>query len=71
MIVHADEWLTGGCAPDEPHEIGRAMAFPDSYIVKGNKRERVRQYGNAVTPPVMDIILRRCIDSLSGEAEPA
>ena len=50
----------------EPHEIGRAMAFPDTYIVHGNKRDRVRQYGNAVTPPVMDIILRRCIASLAG-----
>lgn len=50
----------------EPHEIGRAMAFGDDYIVRGNKRERVRQYGNAVTPPVMAEILRRCIDSLAG-----
>jgi DNA (cytosine-5)-methyltransferase 1 len=52
----------------EPHEIGRAMAFADDYIVLGNKRDRVRQYGNAVTPPVMGEILRRCIDSLSGRA---
>jgi DNA (cytosine-5)-methyltransferase 1 len=51
----------------EPHEIGRAMAFDDSYIVLGNKRERVRQYGNAVTPPVMAMILGRAIGSLSGE----
>ncbi|HYI66351.1 MAG TPA: DNA cytosine methyltransferase [Candidatus Limnocylindrales bacterium] len=51
----------------EPHEIGAAMAFPESYVVHGNKRERVRQYGNAVTPPVMDGILRRCIESLAGE----
>lgn len=55
----------------EPHEIGAAMAFPADYIVLGNKRERVRQYGNAVTPPVMgldgrDGILTRCIASLSG-----
>jgi DNA (cytosine-5)-methyltransferase 1 len=52
----------------EPHEIGRAMAFADDYIVLGNKRDRVRQYGNAVTPPVMGEILRRCIASLSGRA---
>ena len=50
----------------EPHEIGRAMAFPDTYDVKGNKRERVRQYGNAVTPPVMAKILERAIASLAG-----
>jgi DNA (cytosine-5)-methyltransferase 1 len=52
----------------EPHEIGRAMAFDDGYVVLGNKGDRVRQYGNAVTPPVMSEILRRCIDSLSGRA---
>jgi len=50
----------------EPHEIGRAMAFDDGYVVLGNKRERVRQYGNAVTPPVMAEILRRAIGSLAG-----
>lgn len=44
--------------------------FPDTYVVLGNKRERVRQYGNAVTPPVMDGILRRCIESLAGEVAP-
>lgn len=50
----------------EPHEIGRAMAFPDTYEVRGNKRDRVRQYGNAVTPPVMSLILGRAIASLAG-----
>lgn len=55
----------------EPHEIGAAMAFPDSYLVLGNKRERVRQYGNAVTPPVMDGIMQRCVDSLKPAGEVA
>ncbi len=49
----------------EPHEIGKAMAFPETYKVLGNKREKVRQYGNAVTPPVMELIVERCIGSLS------
>ncbi len=49
----------------EPDEIGRAMAFPTSYTVLGNKRQRVRQYGNAVTPPVMTMLLARCIGSLA------
>jgi DNA (cytosine-5)-methyltransferase 1 len=51
----------------EPHEIGLGMAFPDNYIVTGNKRERVRQYGGAVTPPVEDAIMGRCIASLDME----
>ena len=50
----------------QPKEIGRAMAFPDEYIVIGNSREKVRQYGNAVTPPVMEMIMRRCLATLSG-----
>jgi DNA (cytosine-5)-methyltransferase 1 len=49
----------------EPHEIGRAMAFDESYIVLGNKRERVRQYGNAVTPPVMTMLTDAAIASLA------
>jgi DNA (cytosine-5)-methyltransferase 1 len=49
----------------EPQEIGRAMAFPSDYVVLGNKRERVKQYGNAVTPPVMEMIFKRCVESLS------
>lgn len=35
----------------EPHEIMRGMAFPHEYIMTGNKREQVKQSGNAVTPP--------------------
>jgi DNA (cytosine-5)-methyltransferase 1 len=45
----------------QPPEIGRAMAFPDTYVVLGNSREKTKQYGNAVTPPVMHMILERCI----------
>jgi DNA (cytosine-5)-methyltransferase 1 len=77
-LVEAPWWETEAdhawCVEDcgfrmlEPHEIGRAMAFDDAYVVLGNKRERVRQYGNAVTPPVMDEIAARCIDSLRGAA---
>lgn len=48
----------------QPHEIGRAMAFPDLYTVFGTKREKVKQYGNAVTPPVMEMLLKRCMAAL-------
>jgi DNA (cytosine-5)-methyltransferase 1 len=51
----------------QPHEIGLAMAFPDTYRVLGNKREMIKQYGNAVTPPAMDWLLGRCIASLHPE----
>ena len=35
----------------EPREIARAMDFPTDYRILGNRREQVRQSGNAVTPP--------------------
>jgi len=35
----------------EPHEIQAGMAFSREYVILGNKREKVRQAGNAVTPP--------------------
>ncbi|MEV7014074.1 DNA cytosine methyltransferase [Streptosporangium sp. NPDC051022] len=51
----------------EPHEIGRAMSFADDYTVLGNKRERVRQYGNAVTPPVAEVIVSALVEAITGE----
>jgi DNA (cytosine-5)-methyltransferase 1 len=35
----------------EPREIAGAMDFPTEYVILGNRREQVRQAGNAVTPP--------------------
>jgi DNA (cytosine-5)-methyltransferase 1 len=49
----------------EPHEAGAAMAFPAAYKVGGSKRDRVRQYGQAVTPPVAALILERAMESLA------
>lgn len=54
----------------QPHEIGAGMAFPQSYIVTGNKRERVKQYGNAVTPPVMRWILGQVSSALGASRDP-
>lgn len=42
-----------------PDECGRAMGFPSDYAVLGNNKERVKQYGNAVTPISMETILKR------------
>jgi DNA (cytosine-5)-methyltransferase 1 len=47
----------------QPHEIQAAMAFPADYTVLGNKREQVRQLGNAVTPPAMAILMRRIVET--------
>ena len=51
----------------EPSEIGAAMAFYRDYVVLGNKRERVRQFGNAVTPPVAEVIVSALVEAISGE----
>lgn len=51
----------------EPHEIGRAMSFADQYIVLGSKRERVRQYGNAVTPNCAEVIVCALVETITGE----
>ena len=51
----------------EPAEIGAVMAFIGGYQVLGNKREKVRQYGNAVTPPVAEIIVSALAEAITGE----
>lgn len=57
----------------EPEEIARAMVMDkhadgSPYIVTGSKRDRVKQYGNAVVPVVMKAILERCRESLDRAA---
>ncbi len=48
-----------------PKEIQAAMAFPSEYQLTGTRREQVKQLGNAVTPPVMKLLMERVIVSLS------
>ena len=49
----------------EPHEVGAAMAFPSSYKVDGTKKDRVRMYGNACTPPTVAWIVGRIAQALA------
>lgn len=46
------------------HEVQKAMAFADSYIVLGTSKDKVKQLGNAVTPPVMEWIAKQVVASL-------
>lgn len=50
----------------EPHEIGAGMAFFADYKVIGTKRQRVKQYGNAVTPPVAEVIIAALVECIQG-----
>lgn len=52
----------------ETSEIQAAMAFGDTYQVLGNKREKVRQLGNAVTPPAARDLIAAVAESITGEA---
>ncbi len=55
------------------HEIAGAMSMDQhttgaEYIVLGNKRERMAQYGNAVTPPAMQLLVSRILPILDEAA---
>lgn len=50
-----------------PAEIGAAMAFPGTYTVLGTNGQRIKQYGNAVTPPAMALLIERVVQSITGE----
>lgn len=51
-------------------EIAKAMAMyhhvdgAAEYLVTGNRRERMAQYGNAVTPPAMELLVGRLMEVL-------
>jgi DNA (cytosine-5)-methyltransferase 1 len=47
------------------HELQAGMAFPSDYVFLGTKKQRVAMIGNAVTPPVMRMIMSRCREILN------
>lgn len=49
----------------QPHEVQAAMAFDNDYIVLGSKRDKVKQLGNAVTPPVMEWLIKRGLETFN------
>ncbi|MBT2234995.1 DNA cytosine methyltransferase [Nonomuraea sp. NEAU-A123] len=51
----------------EPHEIARGMAFNNGYVVLGDKRSQVRQYGNAVTPPAAEVLVSALVECITAE----
>jgi DNA (cytosine-5)-methyltransferase 1 len=52
----------------EPHEIGRGMAFADDYrLAPKSKRDRVRLYGNAVPPPMGEVIGCALMEAITGQ----
>ncbi|WP_239154261.1 DNA cytosine methyltransferase [Amycolatopsis sp. FDAARGOS 1241] len=51
-----------------PHEIAAGMGFARDYKIKGSDRDRVRGYGNAVTPPAAEVLISALVEILSGES---
>jgi DNA (cytosine-5)-methyltransferase 1 len=71
-LVEIDDDDIDGCGfrMFELHEIAATMAMDRHpvdgvYVVLGNKRERMAQYGNAVTPPVMHELVARLAEVLA------
>ena len=52
-----------------PHEVKLCMGFSAEYQVLGTKKEQVWQLGNAVCPPIMADILRRCAAVITSSEE--
>jgi DNA (cytosine-5)-methyltransferase 1 len=52
----------------EPAEIAAGMAFGPGYRILGTRRERVRQAGNAVTPPAARDLIAALVELISGQA---
>lgn len=50
----------------EPHEIHAGMAFVPDYIVLGSKRQKIKQLGNAVTPPVAEVLVSALVECIQG-----
>jgi DNA (cytosine-5)-methyltransferase 1 len=37
-------------------------------LCSGNRRQRVRQFGNAVTPPAAEVIVSTLVEALTGDS---
>lgn len=49
----------------KPKEVKLGMAFDKDYIVLGSGKDQVKQLGNAVTPPAMEWLAERLVESLN------
>lgn len=49
----------------QPHEVQAAMAFENDYIVLGSGRDKVKQLGNAVTPPAMEWLIKQGLETFN------
>jgi DNA (cytosine-5)-methyltransferase 1 len=52
-------------------EIHAAMAFMPGYQVLGKPGEKIRQLGNAVTPPVAEVLISALVETITGTPLPS
>lgn len=66
-------WLVSNATPKiedcyyrmlKPHEIQLAMAFEPDYKISGSGKDKVKQLGNAVTPPAMKTLIQKIMQIL-------
>jgi DNA (cytosine-5)-methyltransferase 1 len=50
-----------------PHEAGFGMGFYPDYIVLGTHKDKMRQYGQAITPVLTELAYSAIIEMLSGQ----
>ena len=50
-----------------PRECARLMGFPDDFILNGSEVQTYKQLGNAVVPPVVEMIAREMIHCVNNE----
>jgi len=50
-------------------ELAALQGFPKEYVIKGSRRERVRQMGNAVPVPVAKAVVESVISTLKASSE--
>lgn len=48
----------------QPSETKRAQGFAADYVILGTKEDQQKQIGNANPPPTMELLVRRCVESL-------
>ena len=44
-----------------PDELKQIQGFPSNYILKGNKKQKIKQIGNAVPPPIIEKIVNNLL----------
>lgn len=61
------EWTPGAARTLRltSEELKKGMSFPDTYVILGNQRDKVKQVGNAVCPNVAQWIAERVVESLA------